>query len=121
MAEDLDDPFAKDEAPVPKKKSLFTKSLWNKQVKPVEQKEGIDFFSRAEEMWPSRLAEEDRKRQKKFVKLERKRSTASTERKHSDTPDMKRRRLSQKEEPERHSSEGSLNHDDPDEASSTRR
>jgi len=122
MAENIDDPFAEEAAPAPppKKKSLFTKSLWNNPAKPAEQKEGIDFFSRAEEMWPERLAEEKRKRQKKLVKLERKRSTVSAERKPSSTPDSKRRRVS-KEEPERHSSEGSVNHDDPVEASWTRR
>ena len=121
MSEDLDDPFAKGNAPLPRKKSLFSKSLWNKPVKPVEQKDGIEFFSRAEEMWESRVAEEGRKRQKKLVKLERKRSTASVERKHSTTPDGKKRRLSQKEDPERQSSEGSPNLDDQDEAPWTRR
>lgn len=122
MAENLDDPFADETAPAPppKKKSLFTKSLWNKPVKPVEQKEGIDFFSRAEEMWPERLAEEKRKREKKLVKLERKRSTVSAERKPSSTPDNKRRRVS-REDPKRRFSNGSVNHDDADEASWTRR
>lgn len=117
MAESLGDGLAKGTAPPPRKKSLFSKS-W---AKPVEQKEGIDFFSRADELWPSRLAEEERRRQKKAVKLEQKRSTASAERKSSSTPDGKRRRVSQNEEHGRHSSEGSLNHADPDEASWTRR
>lgn len=115
MAEALEDGLAKEATSPPKKKSLFTKSTWGK---PAEQKEGIDFFSRAEELWPSRLAEDERKRQKKAIKLERKRSTASAERKPSSTPDSKRRRLSQNGL-ERHSSEDSLNHD-LDEASWTR-
>ncbi|KAG0651124.1 hypothetical protein D0Z07_2607 [Hyphodiscus hymeniophilus] len=98
------------------KKSLFSKSIW---AKPAAQKEGIEFFSRADELWPSRLAEEERKRQKKATKLERKRSTLSAERRTSSTPDSKRRRVSQNED-DRHSSEGSLNHEDPDEASRAR-
>ena len=100
-----------------KKKSLFNKSAW---AKPAAQKEGIDFFSRADELWPERLAEEERKRHKKATKLERKRSTASAEKKPSSIPDSKRRRVSQNEV-ERHSSEGSPNEHDPEETSWTRR
>jgi hypothetical protein len=63
MAEDPGNPSANDAAPVPKGNppSLNAKSLWNKPVKPVEQKERIDFFSRAEEMWLSKVAEEEGK------------------------------------------------------------
>jgi hypothetical protein len=118
MAEALEDGPVGEVAAPPKKKSLFSKSTW---AKPVAQKEGIEFFSRADELWPSRLAEEERKRQKKAIKLERKRSTASAERKPSSTPESKKRRVSQNEEHEHHSSEGSLNHEDPDETSWTRR
>lgn len=117
MAEAAGDILSKETAPPPKKKSLFNTS-WRK---PVAQKEGIDFFSRADELWPSRLAEEERKRQKKAAKLERKRSTASAERKATSPPDSKRRRVSQNGDHERHSSEGSVNYDDPDEASWTHR
>ena len=106
-----------DAASPPKRKTLFTKSTW---TKPAAQKEGIEFFSRADELWPTRVAEEERRRQKKAIKLERKRSTASAERKPLSTPDSKRRRVSRNED-ERHSSNGSVNHDEPDEAFWARR
>ena len=117
MAEAPGDALAQETASPLKKKSLFSKT-WSK---PVAQKEGIDFFSRADELWPMRLAEEERKRQKKAAKLEGKKSTSSAERKASSPPGSKRRRVSHNGELERHPSDGSVNHDDPDEASWTHR
>lgn len=121
MAEVFQSGLYKGEVPPPKKKSLFARSTWGKPNKPVEQKDGIDFFTRTDELWESSVAEEERKRQKRQIKLERKKSTASAERKDSDTPDSKRRRVTPKTEQEKLSSDGSPNHDDLDEASWTRR
>jgi hypothetical protein len=118
MAEAPKNAVANGASPPPKKRSLFQKPAW---AKPVAQKEGIEFFSRAEELWPSRLAEEERKRQKKATKIQRQRPTASPERKAPSTSDAKRRRVSLDRDHERASSEGSLNHDDPEESSWRRR
>ena len=93
MADPFDEEPSK-AAPAPaKKKSLFSNSSWSK---PQEPEDGIEFFSRAKELYPIRVAEEERKRKKKVAKQkqERKRSTASAERKDSSTPELKRRRLS---------------------------
>ena len=110
---DLEDGPAQGEVPPPKKKSLFAKPAWAKE--PQEQKAGIDFFSRADELWPGRFHEDQKKSQKKQIRLE-KRPTTSAERKSSRTPDGKRRRMTPKEGTRGHSSEGSLNHDDPNES-----
>jgi hypothetical protein len=118
MADALEDGPAKQAPQTLKKKSLFGKSTWGA---PAEQKDGIEFFSRAEELWPSRLLDDDRRRQKKATKLERKRSGASVERKIQNTQDIKRRRVSQNEEQEPHPSGDSTSHDDADEASWKRR
>jgi hypothetical protein len=93
MEEELNDELSKKPAVPSKKKSLFSKPTW---TKPQESEEGIDFFSRAKELYPMRLAEEERKRQKKLEKRiqDRKRSTASAERLPSRTPEGKRRRVS---------------------------
>ena len=76
---------------LPKKKSLFKRKASAVPEKPVE--DGVEFFSRAKDLFPIRAAEEEKKRKKKLEKLERKRSTASAERKVHSTPE-KRRRLS---------------------------
>ena len=120
MTEDSDSGLHKGEAPPPKKKSLFARSTWGKPETPVEQKAGIDFFTRTDELWENSVAEQERKRQKRQIKLELKKSSSSAERKASDTPDSKRRRVIPKAEQEHHSSDGSPNHDDL-EASWTRR
>ena len=93
MAESIGEGSSKDVPAPPKKRSLFGNPAWSK---PQESEEGIDFFSRAKELYPMRVAEEERKLQKKLVKQrqERKRSTASAERKASSTPEVKRQRLS---------------------------
>jgi hypothetical protein len=66
-----------------------------------------------------RLAEEERKRQKKLEKIERKQSTASAERKASKTPEAKRRRISS--HADGHSSDIPPNDDRQDEPPRTRR
>lgn len=93
MTDSAGEGSSKDAPAPPKKRSLFGNPAWSK---PQESKEGIDFFSRAKELYPMRVAEEERKLQKKLAKQrqERKRSTASAERKASSTPEVKRQRLS---------------------------
>jgi hypothetical protein len=93
MAESVGEGSSKDVPAPPKKRSLFGNSAWSK---PQESEEGIDFFSRAKELYPMRVAEEERKLQRKLAKQrqERRRSTASAERKASSTPEVKRQRLS---------------------------
>lgn len=97
MAEALGDGPPKDSGAPPKKKSLFGNAAWSK---PQESEEGIDFFSRAKELYPLRVAEEERKRRKKLEKQkqERKTSAASAESKTSITPEVKRRRISSQAE-----------------------
>jgi hypothetical protein len=102
---------------VPKKRPpLFNKPAWSK---PGEQEEGIDLFSRAKDLYPQRVAEEERRRQKKLVKLERKRSTASAERKASNTPETKRRRISSQTD-DRHKNSSDINIDQEEVVFSTR-
>lgn len=93
MAHSAGEGSSKDAPAPPKKRSLFGNPSWSK---PEESQDGIDFFSRAKELYPMRIAEEERKLQKKLArqKQERKRSGASVERKASITPDVKRQRLS---------------------------
>jgi hypothetical protein len=97
----------------PKKRSLFSKTFFQ----PSDAEMGVDFFSRSKDIFPERLAEEQRKREKKLAKLERKRSTASAE-EALRTPDGKRRRISAHAED---SSDNSANHDQLEEAAWNRR
>ena len=90
-------------APPAKKRSLFSKTI--SQLSEADK--AVDFFSRAKEVFPERLAEEQRKREKKIAKLERKRSSASAEKAPS-TPEGKRRRISAQAED---SSDSSTDHD----------
>lgn len=92
----------------PKKRSLFKKPTWAKPLEQEEGKEvGIDLFSRAKNLYPIRVAEEQRKRQKKIAKLEHKRSLDSAERKASKSPELKKRRISSQADD--HSSDDSPN------------
>lgn len=59
-----------------------------------EDEEGVDLFSRAKELYPIRVAEEERQRQKKLEEVQRKRSTIDAERKPCTSSTGKRRRLS---------------------------
>jgi hypothetical protein len=103
----------------PKKKSLFTKAAL---AKSSAAEEAVNFFSRAKELYPQRLAEEERRRQKRLVKLERKRSTASAERKEGTPSEGKRRKVSgQSAGRRRHSSESSEDHRDAEETTWPRR
>lgn len=72
----------------PKKKSLFKRKISDIPDKPVE--DGVEFFSRAKDLFPIRVVEEEKRRLKKLEKVERKRSTASAENTH-DTPEKRRR------------------------------
>lgn len=76
----------------PPKRSLFRKKIYHQPVEEV--KDGVEFFSRAKELFPIRLAEEEERRQKKAAKLERKRSSMDADRKSSSTPEPKKRRVS---------------------------
>lgn len=87
----------------PKKRSLFRRKISDLPDTPVE--DGVEFFSRAKDLFPIRAAEEEEKRQKKLEKFERKRSTASAESKTRDTPE-KRRRLSSQAQDEKDYSSG---------------
>jgi hypothetical protein len=105
MAEEQQDLSDSEKAPPPKKRSLFTKSMFNH--KATQHKEGIDFFSRASELYPLRLAEEERKRQKRLKKLALKRTAIGAETK-SSSPDGKRKRASQNEDEDGHFSDSPL-------------
>ena len=96
-----------------KKRSLFSKTFFQ----PADADKPIDLFSRAREVFPERLAEEQRKRDKKIAKLERKRSSASAERAPS-TPEGKRLRTSGQAE---ESSDNSAKEDKHEEAAWNRR
>lgn len=56
---------------------------------PVE--DGVEFFSRAKDLFPIRAAEEEKRRQKIIEKLQQKRPTASADSKAHDIPDKRRR------------------------------
>jgi hypothetical protein len=112
MADILEDNCAAEPVAPPKKRSLFSKAVTEKAS---EADEAVEFFSRAKEIYPQRLAEEERKRQKKLVKLERKRSSTSAEIKESapPAPGGKKRKVSlQREARDGHSSDsaGELDH-----------
>lgn len=97
----MDDPFDLDDAPVvaqpPKKRSLFSKKAIEKAA---EHQEAVELFSRAKEVHPQILAEEERRRQKRLTKLERKRSSMSADTKEITPPEEKRRRLGEKAKPQ---------------------
>jgi len=114
MAGDFGDDRAVEASP-PKKRSLFSKAI---SAKVAVEDEAVEFFSRAKELYPQRLAEEEKKRQKKLAKLERKRSSASAEMKESTPLERKRRRVSAQDG---HSSDSSPNHDGNEEPVWTRR
>lgn len=104
MADILEDNCAVEPVAPPKKRSLFSKAVTERAS---EADEAVEFFSRAKEIYPQRLAEEERKRQKKLVKLERKRSSTSAEIKDS-TPALggkRRKGSSQRETRDEHSSD----------------
>lgn len=87
----MDDPFETDApkvVPPPKKRSLFSSKAIGKSAGPDE-----GLFFRAKEVHPQILAEEERKRQKKILKLERKRSSTSADVKELTPPEEKRRRV----------------------------
>lgn len=112
MADILGDNCATEPVAPPKKRSLFNKAVLEKAS---EADEAVEFFSRAKEIYPQRLAEEERKRQKKIVKLERKRSSTSAEVKESISPGGKKRKVSsQREGRDGHSSDsaGELDHEE---------
>ncbi|KAE9381628.1 hypothetical protein N431DRAFT_539233 [Stipitochalara longipes BDJ] len=103
----------------PKKRSLFNKSAIERAA---EADKAVEFFSRAKEIYPQRLAEEERRRQKKLVKLERKRSSTSAEIKDPTSPGGKRRKAaSQREAREGHSSDSAGELDESEEHSWNRR
>jgi hypothetical protein len=123
MAETLGEVPSK-ESPAPLiKKSLFKRPAWSRaDIEDDLEEEGVDFFSRAKDLYPMRVAEEERKRQKKLEKtekLERKRSSASAERKYPRTPELKRRRISS--QADGHSSDISPDVDDGHESTWNRR
>jgi hypothetical protein len=113
--------FAQDGAmeskPLPKKRSLFTKTALSKTA---EAEDAVAFFSRAKELQAERLAEDERRRQKKITKLERKRSSPTIERKET-SPEGKRRRVSMHGGVESNSSPSSAGHEEQEEATWTRR
>jgi hypothetical protein len=91
MAEGTSEVVTEAQNPPPKKKSLFSKKIL---AQATEVEEGVDFFSRSHEIFPQRLAEEERRLQKKLVKLERKRTSSSVEEKEPSPYEEKRRRVS---------------------------
>ncbi len=102
---DGNDEIAVEVAPPPKKRSLFNKSAI---AKVSTNEEAVAFFSRADEIFPQLLSEEQRKREKKLQRIERKRSSTSAEAEESTPPEEKRRKLGSPSNPrEGYSSEGS--------------
>ncbi|TAQ83520.1 hypothetical protein B7494_g8160 [Chlorociboria aeruginascens] len=87
-----------------KKKSLFNKPGW---TKAPTASSGVDFFSRAHELFPTRVAEEERRREKKLNRSERKRSSTSIEKQEHSPRASKRRRSSQTFDQNPHSSDDS--------------
>ena len=83
MTDDLDPG-----APLPKKRSLFKKPAWSKSAGADE---AVEFFSRAKELYPMRVAEEERKRERKLGRRERK---TSAERQEQSPAGSKRQRIS---------------------------
>jgi hypothetical protein len=119
MADLLDDNCTSEPVAPPKKRSLFSKAA---KERASEADEAVEFFSRAKEIYPQRLAEEERRRQKKFVKLERKRSSASVDHKELTPPEEKKRRVSsQIEVRDEHSSDSAGELDEYEERLWTRR
>jgi hypothetical protein len=119
MADLPGDNGTKEPVAPPKKRSLFNKSAIERAA---EADKAIDFFSRAKDIYPQRLAEEERRRQKKIMKLERKRSSASAEIKDPMSPGGKKRKVSiQKEGREGQSSDSAGELDQDDERSWNRR
>jgi hypothetical protein len=91
MADLVDDNGATEPADPPKKRSFFSKAALEKAS---EADKAVEFFSRAKEIYPQRLADEERRRQKKIGKLERKRSSTSVEMEESIPPGRKRSKVS---------------------------
>lgn len=89
------DPFGEEQpkAPAPPKRSLF-KSKAKPPPKKKLEGEAVEFFSRADELFHQRLADEEKRRQKHAAKLERKRSSASAENPEKQATPEKRRRMS---------------------------
>jgi len=110
MADPPEDNGTAETVALPKKRSLFNKSAIERAS---EADKAIDFFSRAKEFFPEQLADQERRRQKKIVKLERKRSSASAEIKGPTSPGGKKRKVSSRIEA-RHSSDsaGELDQDE---------
>lgn len=102
MTESLADDAPTGVASPPKKKSLFSKAVKAKIAAPANP---TAFFSRADELWEERQAEEEKRRQKRLQKLERKRSSTGAEARELTPPAEKKRRLS-KDTREEYSSEG---------------
>jgi hypothetical protein len=112
MADAIDGRPAEEVPAPPRKRSLFKKPTWTEPPRE-EVEEGVDLFSRAKNLYPIRVAEEERRRQKKIEKLERKRSTESAERKASKTPEVKRRRISSQADDHSDSSPNAGHDDEP--------
>jgi hypothetical protein len=90
MGDNLDEVSA--EIAPPQKRSLFKKPTW---TKPKDAGgDSVEFFSRAKEVFPLQIAEDEHRRRKKLEKLDRKRSTESAEKNASRTPELKKRRIS---------------------------
>ncbi|KAH7417215.1 ubiquitin-2 like Rad60 SUMO-like-domain-containing protein [Cadophora sp. MPI-SDFR-AT-0126] len=86
-----------EEAPAPPFPPKVKKSLFSKKItaKLPDREEPVEFFSRAKDVYHLQLAEEERRRQKKMVKLERKRSSTSAEVKEKSPTGEKRRKVSE--------------------------
>ncbi|PBP28330.1 hypothetical protein BUE80_DR000764 [Diplocarpon rosae] len=77
MDNDCGEISAEEAVPKPVKRSLFSKKITVKTAPEAE--EPLEFFSRAKDIYHQRAAEQEHRRQKKQVKLERKRSSTSAE------------------------------------------
>ena len=86
-----------EEAPAPPPPPKIKKSLFSKKIttKIPDSEEPVDFYSRAKDVYHIQQAEEERRRQKKLVKLERKRSSTSAEVREKSPSGDKRRRVSE--------------------------
>ncbi|KAF8863318.1 hypothetical protein BDZ45DRAFT_722447 [Acephala macrosclerotiorum] len=110
MDDAFEDAAPETASPPPKKRSLFSSAAI---AKSNAAEEAVEFFSRAKELYPQILAQEERKRQKRSLKLERKRSSTSADTKEITPPEDKRRRVSaQSKMHDEYSSDESRNHND---------
>ncbi|KAK0119077.1 hypothetical protein ONS95_007940 [Cadophora gregata] len=97
MEDDFGDLSAEETPAPPKLAPKVKKSLFSKKItaKIPDNKEPVDLFSRAKDVYHLQQAEEERRRQRKLARLERKRSSMSADVTERSLMEEKRRRVSE--------------------------